>query len=134
MHVFRFRLKAFSHTIHAPSLLSRHIRVFDVEFEIESLQIFDLVRCGKIICILSDVTETELIIAPEKVRQFLLGLNQSSIERVRATPESITLAETYINEGVVGATSRDDCLHIATATVHAADALLSWNFKHIVNA
>ena len=26
-----------------------------------------------------------------------------------------------------------DTLHIATATVHHADVLVSWNFKHIVN-
>jgi hypothetical protein len=26
-----------------------------------------------------------------------------------------------------------DCLHIALATFHRADYLISWNFKHIVN-
>ena len=38
-----------------------------------------------------------------------------------------------INEKVVGKTSREDCLHIALATIHKADILVSWNFKHIVN-
>ncbi|SDG81032.1 PIN domain-containing protein [Dyadobacter soli] len=107
--------------------------VFDTEFATESLQIFELVKSGKIICILSEVTESELINAPERVRQFAVALNSTAIERVKLITESITLAETYISEKVVGATSRDDCLHIATATVYAADALLSWNFKHIVN-
>ena len=27
---------------------------------------------------------------------------------------------------------RDDCLHVALATVHRADVLVSWNFRHIV--
>jgi hypothetical protein len=34
---------------------------------------------------------------------------------------------------VVGKTSFDDCQHIAMATIYKADALVSWNFKHIVN-
>lgn len=107
--------------------------VFDAEFEIESLRLFELVRSGKITCLLSEVTETELIKAPDRIRQFVLGLNSISVERVKTITESIILAETYIKEKVVGATSRDDCLHIATATVYAADALISWNFRHIVN-
>lgn len=47
--------------------------------------------------------------------------------------ETVKLAKKYIEEGVVGATSYADCLHIALATKHNANILLSWNFKHIVN-
>ncbi len=39
----------------------------------------------------------------------------------------------YIRDKVVGKTSRADCLHIALATIHNVDILVSWNFKHIVN-
>jgi hypothetical protein len=39
----------------------------------------------------------------------------------------------YIEENVVGKTSRADCQHIAMATIYRADVLVSWNFKHIVN-
>ena len=39
----------------------------------------------------------------------------------------------YISENVVGKTSFADCMHIALATIHKADILVSWNFKHIVN-
>jgi len=38
-----------------------------------------------------------------------------------------------VKEKVVGQTSFDDCLHIATATINKIDILVSWNFKHIVN-
>ena len=34
---------------------------------------------------------------------------------------------------MVGESSYDDCIHIAAATIHKVDLLLSWNFKHIVN-
>ena len=47
--------------------------------------------------------------------------------------EAINLARTYIAENIVGKTSFDDCVHIALATIHKADVLVSWNFKHIVN-
>ncbi len=43
------------------------------------------------------------------------------------------MAERYIEEKVVGNTSRADCQHIALATIYKADVLVSWNFKHIVN-
>jgi len=34
---------------------------------------------------------------------------------------------------VIGRASRLDAQHIATATVHRVDVLVSWNFKHVVN-
>ena len=52
---------------------------------------------------------------------------------VKSDIESANLAKRYIEEGVVGATSYADCLHIALATIHNANILVSWNFKHIVN-
>ena len=55
------------------------------------------------------------------------------MEKVLVTPEALHLAQTYVNEKVVGETSLDDCLHIATATLNKVDLLVSWNFKHIVN-
>lgn len=35
--------------------------VFDVEFEEATLQLFERVKMGQIICIFSDLTETELL-------------------------------------------------------------------------
>ncbi|MDR6807035.1 putative nucleic acid-binding protein [Dyadobacter sp. BE34] len=108
--------------------------VFDAEFEIESLRIFELVISGEIICVLSEITEGELIDAPERVRNLLARVQNNLAEYVPLTQESVLLAETYLNEKVVGPTSRNDCLHIAIATVSEVDFLVSWNFKHIVNA
>lgn len=107
--------------------------VFDAEFEIDSLRIFELVKSGKIICILSEITQGELADAPERVRHFLQSIMDSFVEEVPLTDESVFLAETYLKENVVGPTSRNDCMHIAIATVSKADVLVSWNFKHIVN-
>ena len=53
--------------------------------------------------------------------------------RIDLTEEAVMLGDTYIAENVVGKTSREDCFHIALATIYKADILVSWNFKHIVN-
>jgi predicted nucleic acid-binding protein len=107
--------------------------VFDTEFAEETLLLFEKVKSGDIICVYSNLTEAELSTAPEKVRKFFDELNPAHIERVLITAEAQQLAETYVKEKVVGETSIDDCLHIATATINKVDILVSWNFKHIVN-
>lgn len=53
--------------------------------------------------------------------------------RVELTEEAIKLADTYIDEKVVGKSSLEDCRHIAMATIYKVDVLASWNFKRIVN-
>ena len=107
--------------------------VYDVEFEEDSIQLFEKVKLGQIICVYSDLTEGELFEAPEKVRTFFRDLKKEHIEIVSVNDEAINLARKYIDERVVGETSFDDCVHIALATIHKVDILVSWNFKHIVN-
>ncbi len=107
--------------------------VFDVEFEAETVLLFEKVKKGEIVCVYSQITESELSKAPKRVQNFFKSLTDEQKEKVDITPQILELAKTYINEKVVGETSLDDCVHIATATVHKVDLLVSWNFKHIVN-
>ena len=81
----------------------------------------------------SDLTERELLTAPLRVREYFEEIPKVCLEKVIVTDEILSLALAYINEKVVGATSFDDCIHIATATLNKVDILVSWNFKHIVN-
>jgi predicted nucleic acid-binding protein len=107
--------------------------VFDSEFEEETLLLFEKVKLGHIICVYSDLTERELMDAPEHVRNFFQQLDNNYLERTEVTPEAYKLGQDYIDAKVVGQTSFDDCIHIATATLSKVDILISWNFKHIVN-
>lgn len=107
--------------------------VYDFEFEEASVQLFEKVKLGQIVCVYSDLTEGELFEAPERVRNFFRELAKENLEVVKITDEAINLAKSYIKENVVGKTSFDDCVHIALATIHKVDVLVSWNFKHIVN-
>ncbi|MBL0293114.1 MAG: PIN domain protein [Saprospiraceae bacterium] len=106
---------------------------FDNEFEEATLQLFERVKLGKVICVFSDLSETELLNAPENVIKHFKNLPKENSERVLVTDEILTLATKYVTENVVGKTSFDDCVHIATATIYKVDILVSWNFKHIVN-
>jgi predicted nucleic acid-binding protein len=107
--------------------------VYDTEFDANSQQLFEKVKSGEIICIYSDLTVGELENAPQRVTEFLESLPQENLEFVLISEECLALARQYIAEKVVGETSFDDCVHIALATIHKADILVSWNFKHIVN-
>jgi predicted nucleic acid-binding protein len=107
--------------------------VFDIEFEEASIILFEKIKLGQIRAVYSDVTLKEISKARTEIREFFASLPDECLEFVELTEEIVELADMYIAENVVGKTSRDDCLHIALATVNRADILVSWNFKHIVN-
>jgi len=107
--------------------------VYDEDFEEISILLFEKVKLGQIICGYSDLSETEISNAPQRVRDFIADLPREFTQLVEFTEEAFELAQKYIDEKVVGPTSADDCRHIATATINKVDYLVSWNFKHIVN-
>jgi predicted nucleic acid-binding protein len=103
---------------------------FDKEFEKDTKLLFEKIKAGKYNVFISDLVEDELEKAPENVKNLL---NNFKFQWLKITSDCKILADEYIKEKVVGATSRDDCMHIATATINNIDILVSWNFKHIVN-
>ncbi len=82
--------------------------------------------------LLSQVVVKELENAPEQVRNLLPTLPSSNIESLEITPEIIELRNAYMAASILGARWIDDATHVAAATVARADAIVSWNFKHIV--
>lgn len=106
---------------------------FDSEFEEFTKPLFERIFSGEFIVLFSTVTQNELQDAPETVKNLVLNIKASQTEFLEEDTDAVSLAMEYIKENVVGKTSFADCLHIALATIHRADYLLSWNFKHIVN-
>jgi predicted nucleic acid-binding protein len=106
---------------------------FDEEFKEPTTMLFERLNKNEIIFVVSDLLDLELLKAPLQVKQLLHNYSNDKFQRVELTEEAIKLADTYINEKVVGKTSLEDCRHIALATIHKVDVLASWNFKHIVN-
>ena len=50
------------------------------------------------------------------------------------TPDAETLADRVLHSGLLPVTADGDAAHIALATVHKLDILLTWNCRHIANA
>lgn len=105
---------------------------FDAPFRTDSERFFALVRANRIRILLSTVTFEELALAPERVRGVLSNLPPDCIEEVELAEPVIELRDAYIRGGAVTPRSREDATHVAAATVSGADAIVSWNFKHIV--
>jgi len=103
---------------------------YDDAFMQDTRLLFKKIEDGKYDVFVSSLTQTELKNAPDDVKKLL---NKIEWQPLAITPDCEFLADEYIKENVVGATSRDDCIHIATATINNIDILVSWNFKHIVN-
>jgi len=69
---------------------------------------------------------------PKKTKLYQ-KLKSIQFKDLQETEEIETLAQEYINRGVLKEGSFDDCLHIAYAVVYGCDIIVSWNFKHLVN-
>jgi len=106
---------------------------FDKEFETWSNQLIEEFIKGEKIAIISDITIQELELAPEKVQKKLDEIPPDNIEFMLTDIEAESLAQLYISEGTITPKSYQDALHIANATLKVVHALISWNFKHIVN-
>jgi hypothetical protein len=105
----------------------------DEEFSMWSVQLFGEFRQGLRIAVVSDLTRRELEEAPDSVKKVLISLPDANVENVFLTEEAETLAQNYIDDGVVNAKHIVDAQHIAIASVQRVDVLVSWNFRQIVN-
>ena len=106
---------------------------FDEEFKEATNMLFKRLENREVKFVVSDLLDLELLNAPAHVKELLFNFHPEYFERVELTDETIQLADTYIEEKVVGKTCIEDCRHIALATIYKVDVLASWNFKHIVN-
>jgi hypothetical protein len=97
---------------------------FDVEFQEESLKLFECIRVGVYRGLISATTIAELKGAPPAVRAVLEDFDEEQIEELPDTDLVPRLAAAYLAAFALPPSCEDDATHIA---------LVSWNFKHIVN-
>lgn len=127
-----------------PDSLKKQLRVYvdtcvfggveDQEFAEPSKKFFDQVNQGYFQILISDIVRGEILLAPPKVRSIFEEIPINFIEMVPSEGIVLELAELYIKANAVNTKSRNDAKHVAAATVAGADFIISWNFKHIVNA
>lgn len=56
------------------------------------------------------------------------------IDLLELNEEALYLAGELVQRGPIPERAKEDALHIALATVHGMDYLLTWNCRHIANA
>jgi len=105
--------------------------VHDDEFRAPSERFFVAVRQGAFTLLVSEALVVEISNAPAVV-QATFEAHRGQMEAIETTPEAIGLAAAYLEARVVPARSRVDALHVALASVARASALVSWNFKDLV--
>jgi predicted nucleic acid-binding protein len=106
---------------------------FDKEFEVATKRLFDRIIAKDFDIYFSQVNMAELSLAPKYIRDIKNLIPTDCYNYLYLSDEANILAETYINEKVLGQASMNDAYHIAIASVNRLDCLISWNFKHIVN-
>ncbi len=84
-----------------------------------------------------DLVVSELVLReaeagdPEAARLRLAALE--GIPRLSLTEDALRLGNEFVDRGLLHRTAAEDALHIAIATIHAVDFLLTWNCTHIAN-
>lgn len=106
--------------------------VFDKEFEVDSKRLIADIHAKKFRVMISSVVFDELTEAPERVQKVVSQLPASQLFAVEVTDEVETLRDEYLSRKILTPKSLDDATHVALATVNRADAIVCWNFKHIV--
>jgi hypothetical protein len=105
---------------------------FDPEFMIWSNGLVRDFRARRFLPVLSEVTAAEVATAPPAVQELHQELLVLARGLLPVTDEALALAAAYQSRGVLGPRFRSDMLHIALATLADVDAMVSWNFKHMV--
>jgi predicted nucleic acid-binding protein len=101
-------------------------------WDVDSRRVLDYCVSGVATLVTSAEVEDELADAPARVRDLFKSIPTTQREDVPLNDEVEDLADAYLAAGVVGPRWREDCMHVAAATVTRAHAIISWNFKHIV--
>jgi predicted nucleic acid-binding protein len=105
--------------------------VHDEEFRAPSERFFAAVRSSAFTLLVSEALVVEISSAPALV-QATFEAHRAHMQALETTAEAVALAEAYLAAKVVPAASRVDALHVALASIAGADAVVSWNFKHLV--
>src|ERR1051325_2552267 len=93
----------------------------------------ELIRVNAFHGMISPVVAEEISKAPAHVRELLEAFDEEHIVRLEETDAVLRLTDAYMNARVVPPSYQADAAHIAYATIHNADVVVSWNFRHIVN-
>ncbi|MDR2174678.1 MAG: PIN domain-containing protein [Synergistaceae bacterium] len=102
----------------------------------ETHKLWEKIKCGEFKVVISDIGLLEIAKCEKTKRNTLLGyLNEIdyTVIEVQGNERAAEIAGRFIGLGVLKQKNFDDCQHIAAAIISGCDAIVSWNFKHMVN-
>lgn len=99
----------------------------------DTLELWKRIKSGAYDVVIGTTVIAEITKCHEPKREFMLAMTRE-IDHVVAsiTDETIRLANEYVSWGGLPQKSYADAMHIALATLASCDAIVSWNFSHIV--
>jgi hypothetical protein len=103
---------------------------FNPEFERYGLALLEEFKTGTKRLFFSDVMVDEL---PEAGQVKIFEVPDQFKTRLNLTSEAHRLADAYIQQGALTQKHKNIALHIALATIHQADVLVSWDFTYVAN-
>lgn len=112
-----------------------HLDAPDVpEKEADTRRLWNDIKAGRYKAVLSNVVFDELNRSGEPKRSFMLReIAEVDYGYVYLDARGVEIASRFVDLGVLRQKSFDDCQHIAAAIIGECEAIVSWNFKHIVN-
>ena len=103
------------------------------KFKEASVELFEKINKGIYEASTSEIVIREINNAKEEKAKQLMGvIKELDLERLEINKEVEVLAEKYIEAGLIPMKYIDDALHIAIATYYEIDAIVSYNFEHMV--
>jgi predicted nucleic acid-binding protein len=105
---------------------------FEEGFRDGSRKMFEAVREGRLELVISTIVRDEVADAPPEVRELFEEIRERAEFRATSA-EALALQAAYLAGGVITERWAADALHVAIATIAGCAAIVSWNFKHIVN-
>jgi predicted nucleic acid-binding protein len=106
---------------------------FDAEFALWSNGLISDIANGLFAAATSDIVSAELFYAPGEVKEKYQKFMQFHPDILEVNSNVEMLTDAYIGHRILSEKFKNDMLHIALASVHNIDILVSWNFKHIVH-
>jgi len=116
------------------SVVSHYLADDAIEKQYDTRILWDQLMKGEYEIIVSPVNyeEFEKCKTPEEIDALYEVLNMLEFTFVDETVETHSLANEYLNTGIMPARTLDDCRHIAVASIYRCKYILSWNMKHFV--
>jgi predicted nucleic acid-binding protein len=100
---------------------------------IDTWRLWTTIKTGDYDAFISPTVIDELEATLQPKRSLIINeINLAGIETLKISNDVTRLANNYIKAGILGNKHYNDCMHMAFASIYKCDALISWNFRHLV--